>query len=282
MKNNNNDILKKQQAFTIVEMLITIIIIGIIAGISILSAYAFIEKAKETECFGERRQIAAEYTIEKYTSGKDFETTIAKVMSEALNAEEISIASNEATYRGLCKDDGIYTVTPHHDMSVKAVCSVHGGGEETTSGDTGSGHYVYNTNMTVSIPDEYYWATMDDFLAFYKSPTETPRHYPEGTVISIAGVCYIAMVNITIDPDQYNTWSQHFNEGGFMEIKSPDAQTTPVKWSDAVSSSSTSYEKGSICYYNGSYYVAKYNVQISDTPYWKTDPVHNPSAWLKL
>ncbi|MCE5201475.1 MAG: prepilin-type N-terminal cleavage/methylation domain-containing protein, partial [Synergistaceae bacterium] len=133
----NNDILKKQRAFTIVEMLITIIIIGIVAGILILSAYAFIEKAKETECSGERRQITAAYTIEKYTSGKDFETTIVKVMSETPNAEEISIASNEATYSGLCKDDGVYTVTPYHDMSVKVVCSVHGGGEETTSGDTG-------------------------------------------------------------------------------------------------------------------------------------------------
>lgn len=278
MKNNNNDILKKQQAFTIVEMLITIIIIGIIAGISILSAYAFIEKTKETECFGERRQIAAAYTIEKYTSGKDFETTIAKVMSEALNAEEISIASNEATYRGLCKDDGIYTVTPHHDMSVKAVCSVHGGGEETTSGDTGSGHYVYNTNMTVSIPDEYYWATLNDFTDFYNS-IEASVHYPEGTVISIAGVCYIAVGEINIDPDQHDM-SHYFGNGNhkFMEIKSPDSQTTPVNWSDALSSSSTSYEKGSICYYNGSYYVAKNNVPISNGH----SPENKPGEWLKL
>jgi len=281
MKTNYN-ILKKQQAFTIVEMLITIIIISIIAGILIISAYASIEKAKEAECFGERRQIAAAYAIEKYASGGNFETTIVNVMSEILNAKEISVTSAEAKYSGLCKNGGVYTITPH-GMSVNVVCSVHGGAEGTTSDDTGGGdHYVYNTNLTVSIPDEYYWATMDDFLDFYNSSTEMSRNYPEGTVISIAGVCYIAMRDITIDPSQYNTWSQYFNNGSFMEIKSPDAQSTPVSWTDAVDSSSRSYERGSICYYSGSYYVAKYNVQISDTQYWKTDPVNNPNAWIKL
>ena len=274
---------KKQRAFTLVEMLIVAIIISVLAGLFALSIYRPVEKAKEVECQGERRQIATAF-IQEYDLGEEFSSTLMKVISnDSLNVENLHIGSEEATCEGLCKSGGIYKITPYGGMHIKVTCSVHGEQPLPPPGPT-EGHYVYNTNGQVAIADENYWETIDDFNAFYKSNNEQPRTFPIGTVIYVDGVCYIAMNNITITPNQWNTWSQYFNDGAFMKIKSPEEQSTPVDWNTAVSNGSATYPRGSICYYNGSYYVAKYNVQISTNPYWKTDPVNNsdPNAWVKL
>lgn len=273
--------LKKQRAFTLVEMLIVVIIISVLAGLFALSIYRPVEKAKEVECQGERRQIATAFAQE-YDLGEGFSSTLTEVISNyPLDVKNLHITSEEATCEGLCKSGGIYKITPYGVMHIKVTCSVHGEQALPPSGPN-EGHYVYNTNGQVQIADENYWETMDDFNDFYKSDNEQPRTFPMGTVIYVDGACYIAMNNITIKPYQWNTWSQYFNDGVFMKIKSPEEQSTPVDWNTAVSNGSTTYPRGSICYYNGSYYVANYNVTISSNPDWKTDPVNNPGAWAKL
>ena len=71
------------------------------------------------------------------------------------------------------------------------------------------------------------------------------------------------------------------NDGQFMEVKVK--QNTAIDFEQAVKASGyASFEKGSICYYNGSYYIAKNTVSVSTSSTPTRNPEVNTNEWIKL
>lgn len=71
---------KKNKVFTIVEILIVLIIVGVLSTIILPMANRFIEKSKETTCIGNRKTIEKAYDL--YRIGKSDPVTLAQFISD--------------------------------------------------------------------------------------------------------------------------------------------------------------------------------------------------------
>lgn len=265
----------RKAAFTLVEVLIVIIIIGVLAGGLYLAVGGSDEKAKEAACLGNREAIKTAWSMYKFTDASAQKESLQKFMD---NNYDGYITNDQAK----CPSGGEYSAPNGY-----VVCNIHGGDNGTgdsggggtgegggTGGDTPSGgHYLYNTDNTIAIPDGNYWASMDDFKTY--SGTNTTR-YPTGSLIMIGDKCYIAFQDVTFTANPNNSPTTYIHDGGFREITA--SQATPVSWTQ----NSGTYNKGDICLYNGSYYIAQWGVSTNETPDNKKNPVNNAGAWIKL
>lgn len=127
-KNTNikGDVSVKKKAFTLVEILIVIVIIGILAAFAMPSLTGSTESAKEAACNGEMEKIKNAISLEEFGTNADFAETVEKIMKEAPKAKKGQLGDDLAYYSGLCQDDGIYLITRGH-MSAGVKCTVHGG-----------------------------------------------------------------------------------------------------------------------------------------------------------
>lgn len=262
----------KSPAFTLIELLITMIVIGVLAGCIMLVTGSGDEKAKAAACLGEREKIKAAYSLEKLGNGDSFADRLKAAMSNVPQAEEESVSESEAKYKGLCEDGGEYTVTKANS-SVLVSCSVHG--EETqssSSAGTKYSLYLYNTHDTIPISDSNYWKTSPDFVVAMNASNKT---YKTGTLIKIGDICYVALTDVTGAAGGREL--TYLNSGAFKSIPSTQIENA-IDWSQ-VKSANSGYATGDICLYNGDYYIAKEGVGVgvmaSSTP-------DKSSSWIKL
>ena len=116
---------EKCKAFTLVEILIVVIIIGILAGLMALSAGSSTETAERTVCRGDRRTIKSAYYVERAEEGESFRTSIANAMRQFDKAHQSYISDTIAMYDGICHAGGTYIMTTSNDRLLVS-CSVNG------------------------------------------------------------------------------------------------------------------------------------------------------------
>ena len=136
MRNMNN--LKKKPAFTLVEVLIVLVLVGILAGLVMLSSGATIDTSQRAVCAANRRTIKSAYSVESAGSGKNFTENLKNAMEQFAQAahNNMDVASDEAIYTGICPANGIYLININDDGKLNVFCSIggHGGDKSGPSG----------------------------------------------------------------------------------------------------------------------------------------------------
>ncbi|MCD7876684.1 MAG: prepilin-type N-terminal cleavage/methylation domain-containing protein [Cloacibacillus porcorum] len=121
---------EKCKAFTLVEILIVVIIIGILAGLMALIFGSSTETAERTACRGDRRTIKSAYYVERAESGKTFKDSLEEAMERFTKVKNLNVTGDTAVCTGVCHAGGIYTITTTSDDKLLISCSIEGHDEE--------------------------------------------------------------------------------------------------------------------------------------------------------
>ncbi|MCD7954043.1 MAG: prepilin-type N-terminal cleavage/methylation domain-containing protein [Synergistaceae bacterium] len=130
---------KHKRAFTLVEVLIVIIIIGILAGLIMLSSGSATDSADRTRCVADRRSLRSALYIFRVEGEKPVSADLSAVIKEVLDKmfdNGQGTVSGDSEIDGICPSKGIYTVTVSDDKYLIA-CSIHGGDSGSGTGGTG-------------------------------------------------------------------------------------------------------------------------------------------------
>ena len=136
-----------RKAFTLVEILIVIIVIGILAGLMLVNANAAIETSKRAVCVADRRTIKSAWHYQDAMHRGQFQSNIAAAMADFPKAQPVSVTSTDAVYTGICQDGGAYTIKPD-DNRITIECSIAAHNEAAKS--TGSTASKYEEILNIS------------------------------------------------------------------------------------------------------------------------------------
>ena len=119
---------EKCKAFTLVEILLVVIIIGILAGLMALSAGSSTETAERTACLGDRRTIKSAYYVERAENGSSFGVALERAMRQFTKGHVLTSDDVMATYDGICHAGGVYIITESDegDGKLGIMCTIQG------------------------------------------------------------------------------------------------------------------------------------------------------------
>ncbi|ODR41197.1 type II secretion system protein [Eisenbergiella tayi] len=128
---NKRKAFNNKKGFTLVEMIVVIVILGILLAIMVPQLIKYIDKAKAVQCRADVSYIMKEYQIEALEkdpgNAKDARALLVAIIKEHSGAPKgESEIFNGGVYSGVCTSNGFYTCT--FDESFKAVtvtCSEH-------------------------------------------------------------------------------------------------------------------------------------------------------------
>lgn len=259
---------KHKRAFTLVEVLIVIIIIGILAGLIMLSSGSATDTAERTRCVADRRSLRSAlyiFRVEKGgTTSADLSATLKEVLEKMFDNGQGTV-SGDSEIDGICPSKGIYDVTVSDDKYLIA-CSVHGGdggstgtgngggtgggGGGVTGDDSGggsgaggeSGGDVMIPGTTVVISVNKQWETKDEFFA--SLPGKSPYPLTLGDAIKVGDDYYVAVNKLCYA----DTPGGILHQSGYLIISGHVSE---------LKNNAGDFKRGDICSYNGNYYVAK-------------------------
>lgn len=119
----------KSGAFTLVEVLIVIIVIGILAGLMMISSSSATDKAEETACLNNRKILQKEYGIRRADGTlTNFEPIMDDVLKDQTKGEKKYSSPTFYSISGVCPSHGVvaFALPDITDTSrVTAACTVH-------------------------------------------------------------------------------------------------------------------------------------------------------------
>lgn len=128
---NKRKAFNNKKGFTLVEMIVVIVILGILLAIMVPQLIKYVDKAKAVQCRADVSYIMKEYQIEALEkdpgNAKDARALLVAIITEHNGAPgRESDIFNGGVYSGVCTSNGLYTCT--FDNSYKTVtvtCSEH-------------------------------------------------------------------------------------------------------------------------------------------------------------
>lgn len=260
---------KHKRAFTLVEVLIVILIIGILAGLIMLSSGSATDTAERTRCVADRRSLRSAlyiFRVEKGgTTSADLSATLKEVLDKMFDNGQGTV-SGDSEIDGICPTKGIYAVTVSDDKYLIA-CSVHGGdggsggtgtgggggggggtgddsgGGSGTGGESGGDVMIPGTTVVISVNKQ--WDSIQQFLDSLGQP---PYSLTQGDAIKVGDDYYVAMNYPGVSWESKNE-KNFFGEDRYFNITNDKVSEWKNNGGD--------FKKGDICSYNGNYYVSK-------------------------
>jgi type II secretory pathway pseudopilin PulG len=110
-------------------MLIVLTIIGILAGIYLLTAGPAVERARASSCASDRATIRREYYLLRAAGGftsSDFASAVKNELGRS------GISGDGTTFGNVCCDGGTYTCKTDENGTMSIYCSVHDAPPATT------------------------------------------------------------------------------------------------------------------------------------------------------
>ena len=246
---------KANRGFTLIELLVALIIIGIIAGISLLSMSAIDNKARAVACLNNRATIIRALGTYRLLEGK---TKNDLSLQDFIDADYKGTISNNYAK---CPSKGIYTASADVTGREFVVCNVHSpspGGEIPPGG---SGNYMPGTASfgNPGIPPNSTWPTP----TYDNSGTVVTNKvvFPKGSSFSYVknGVTeyYVVINNSGIQFGRNKdavTLDYAWGSGEITKVSTKDA----VTWANVVANN-LSVSKGEIVYdeVSGKYYISR-------------------------
>lgn len=267
---------RKKSAFTLVELLVTILIIGVLAGLLYLAIRPSGDMAREKACSGNRATVLLALDSYRFSSG------VSKATYTLQNFIDDDYKDTISNKEVKCPSGGTYSAGTSNGREA-VVCSVHGGGDEPGGGDGPgpSGNVIPGTDLFGG--DGY--QAIDDWEEAIIS--ENSISFSQGEKFKYEDKYYVAVgtesdiyYNGNSSPEMENVetkWWTTKSGGGLVEF------TGVSKNWDEIETGYRFY-RGDILYYNGDYYVCMVQgytgyYDIVKGQWWSNTPDLPGSAW---
>ena len=266
---------KIDKGFSLVELLIVVIIIGILAGILYLVVGPSDDMVREKACGGNRATVLLALDSYRFSSGVSKETY---TLQNFIDDDYKDTISNKEVK---CPSGGIYSAGTSNGREA-VVCSIHGG--DSPGGGDGpgpSGNVIPGTDLFGG--DGY--QAIDDWEEAIIS--ENSISFSQGEKFKYEDKYYVAVgtesdiyYNGNSSPEMENVetkWWTTKSGGGLVEF------TGVSKNWDEIETGYRFY-RGDILYYNGDYYVCMVQgytgyYDIVKGQWWSNTPDLPGSAW---
>ena len=250
----------KRKAFTLVEVLITVIIIGILIGLSALGWQSSTEKTKETACAANKKTLMAAFTASSHNTEEGaLAAFLASDYKKFLDNPEAG-----------CPSKGTYYVGKDEEGREKIFCDIH----DKKADDSGSDSNV--------IPGTGGITATDSWKDAIKGPNTIS--FTKGQRFEVDGKFYVATSDITAwyDKDTHpgqSAWWTEMSSGGLVEVTGVSKDWNEIGNGDT-------FKRGDIILYNGSYYIcntgANDQFKVEKNEYYNNNPESATWAWHKL
>lgn len=166
----------KKSGFTLVEIIVTLVILAILAAFLIPSLTSYIDKAKEKQCQINRSAIMRHYKAASayYYNDNDEDVTLQKL----LNGDYSDFTEDINDFR--CPSGGVYSVAGD---GKSIICSIHDNGSTPDEPDPGDTYPGTSIALTSAV-----WPEQDQFVNSWDSYT-----LPAGVVFLFADGKYYAI-----------------------------------------------------------------------------------------
>jgi len=273
---------KIKKGFTLVELLVVIVIIGVIAGVLFLAMAPMDNKAKKEVCYYNRALIVRALETYRLSNGLSKETyTLQSFINDKYKD---TMSTNNAK----CPSGGIYTAGTDENGREIVLCSVH----SVTSGGGGlpaGSFYIPGTGDTIVGKDVW---NSPGRIVVDGSPTtwgNTYVHIKKNEKFFYNDVYYIAVK----DSGTSGFWVSGYHPDITPDGLNPDAYANAEglvkltgfseEWSSDKVNNGNTLIRGDIIYDNGNYYVCMTtSYTIRKTQWDSNPPSKNLNEWSQL
>jgi prepilin-type N-terminal cleavage/methylation domain-containing protein len=282
---------KIDKGFSLVELLIVVIIIGILAGILYLVVGPSDDMVREKACGGNRATVLLALDSYRFSSGVSKETY---TLQNFIDDDYKDTISNKEVK---CPSGGIYSAGTSNGREA-VVCSVHGGGDAPGGGDGPGGdgpgpaaNIIPGTDTfgNPGIPPNSTWPT--PVYDAYGTTVTNKVTLPKGTTFSYVNASgetdYYVVVNDSgilfgRNQDAVIPESRGINTWGAWELIKFSSREV-VSWDDVIMGDI--FYSGDIVYYDGNYYVCRAESFTVNKNQWNNNHPESSAgkwAWVKL
>lgn len=258
---NRTKALPACRGFTLVELLMVIVIIGVLSGMLMLSSNASVDLSQKNVCAGNRRVIRSAYIVKAAENGKPFAATVTDVMADYPKAKEAEVSEKGASYSGLCPSGGNYVLSVDAETGrVSCICTFK---DHQTEAELEGFPLLVDFGDKLGEILKSGMTTAEKIAAIKKLLGAYAATYLNNTDIRNALLASLkgSWPAVEKDSDLYKALAEikGLESGQYIQPYFPGGQNEPIYWVSNSATTQGAWNAYAI-YYNGKWYQPPNNV----------------------